>query len=76
MQLLSKKIAVENFSQELKTYIFENEFDVILGATQCAQGIFILLFSNRYNKQNSVIVTGTHDMEKVLSQAQSFVEMH
>lgn len=69
MQLLSKQISLEKIIPDLKDYIFENEIDSLLGVQQTTKGIFILLFSHRYNRQSPVIITGTHDLEKISKQA-------
>lgn len=67
MQLSSKtfKIAEKsdratdrNLNADLKSYLQENQINLILGSLPLEAGVFFILFSHRLNKQIGLIVEG------------------
>ena len=73
MQPLSE-FSVKEFILRLKALIRESEVDTVLGAMAMKEGIFVLLFSHRFNKQYPVLILEAQDLAKTLQDVQNTVE--
>ncbi len=73
MQLLNKKYNIQELTVKLPALIKEFSLDVVIGSMQVTDGVLILLFSHRNNREVPLVVSGTHDLPKVLSDVQGFL---
>jgi hypothetical protein len=74
VKLSSKNIAFEKLSSDLLNFIKDNDLTSQLGAMQMTTGVFILLFSERHNKEWGVVITGTHDLPKTVQRTTEILE--
>ena len=73
---LSNEVRYTAFTSRFKSLVKENECDVVLGAMQVSEGVLVLLFSHRFNKEmNLLVIDGptTDGVSKILKQSQEMI---
>lgn len=71
----SEKMKYSAMTSGLKSLMKEQDYDVIMGSMTVTQGVLLLLFSHRFNKELPVIITECpQDAEKrVFIEAQEII---
>ncbi len=60
--------------KELASLVKENYLNLVVGSMQVDAGYFVLLFSQRMNKEVSIIVSGNHDRVEILRKFNRILE--